>query len=52
MAITVVSCGKCHVKCHVTALAPTRLTRGVAGALFTMIMFTTALFTAAHHFAG
>jgi hypothetical protein len=52
MATTVVSSGKCHVECHITAQARARLTRGVAGALFTMIMFTTALFTAAHHFAG
>jgi hypothetical protein len=30
----------------------TRLTRCVAGAIFTMIASTTAFFTAAHHFAG
>ena len=28
------------------------LSRTVAGAIFTMIAFTTAFFTAAHHFAG
>jgi hypothetical protein len=33
-------------------LTRARLTRGVIGALFTLIAFTTALFTAAHHFAG
>lgn len=33
-------------------LTRAQLTRGVVGALFTMITFTTALFTAAHHFAG
>jgi hypothetical protein len=33
-------------------LSRTRLTRRVAGAIFTIIAFTTALFTAAHHFAG
>jgi hypothetical protein len=29
-----------------------RLTRSVFGALFAMIAFTAALFSAAHHFAG
>jgi hypothetical protein len=33
-------------------LSRARLTRCVAGATFTMIAFTAALFTAAHHFAG
>ena len=33
-------------------LSRARLTRGVLGALFTMVVFTTALFTVAHHFAG
>jgi hypothetical protein len=33
-------------------LSRARLTRGVIGALFTMIMFTTALFAAARHFAS
>jgi hypothetical protein len=28
------------------------LTRGVVGTLFTMIIVATALFVAAHHFAG
>jgi hypothetical protein len=28
------------------------LTRGVVGTLFTMIVVTTVLFVAAHHFAG
>jgi hypothetical protein len=28
------------------------LTRGVVGALLTMVIITTALFVAAHHFAG
>jgi hypothetical protein len=33
-------------------LSRARLTRGVLGALFTMVVFTTALFTVARHFAG
>jgi len=33
-------------------LSRTRLNRGVIGAVFTMIVFTAALFTSAHHFAG
>lgn len=33
-------------------LTRARLTRGVIGALSTMILFTTALFTVAHHFSG
>jgi hypothetical protein len=33
-------------------LSRAQLTRGVVGALFTMIMFTTVLFTVAHHLAG
>jgi hypothetical protein len=33
-------------------LSGARLTRGVIGALFTMILFTTALFAAVRHFAN
>jgi hypothetical protein len=33
-------------------LTRTRLSRSVLGALLTMIAFTTALFSAAHHFPG
>jgi hypothetical protein len=33
-------------------LTPARLSRSVLGALLTMIVLTTALFSAAHHFAG
>jgi hypothetical protein len=36
----------CH---HLTRV---RLSRNVFGALFAMIAFTAALFSAAHHFAG
>jgi len=33
-------------------LTRARLSRGVVGAIFTMILFAAALFTSAHHFAG
>jgi hypothetical protein len=33
-------------------LTRTRLSRSLIGALFAMIAFTAALFSAAHHFAG
>jgi hypothetical protein len=49
-------CDDCH--CKVTEIAMSqhltraRLSRSVFGALLTMIAFTAALFSAAHHFAG